>query len=264
MLKLASWNVNSLKVRLEHVLQWMESTNIDILALQETKLTDEFFPVEAFQSQGYEVVFAGQKTYNGVAIISRYPMIETVTDMESFVDPQRRILAVTIPNIAALGGEPIRLLNLYVPNGASLISDKYRYKLDWLDKMTQFIREQLTRYSNVAVVGDFNIAPEDKDVHDPMACIDEVLVSPAEREAFAKLLQLGLSDSFRNFTQEANTFSWWDYRAAGFRRNRGFRIDHILLSTALNTRCLTSSIDPTPRGWERPSDHAPVWVNLSG
>lgn len=262
MLKLASWNVNSLKVRLEHVLQWLESSNVDILALQETKLVDEFFPKEAFEDKGYHVAYAGQKTYNGVAIVSRHPLREILTDIEGFSDPQRRILAATIPDITALNAEPLRLINLYVPNGAGLTSEKYTYKLEWLSKVKQFINEQLSLYSSVAVVGDFNIAPEDRDVHDPMACVGEVLVSPPEREAFVEMLKLGLVDSFRNFSQEPNVFSWWDYRAAGFRRNRGYRIDHILLSTALNDHCSASNIDKIPRGWERPSDHAPVWVEL--
>ncbi len=254
-LKLASWNVNSLKVRLEQVLQWIESSHVDVLALQETKMTDEQFPAAIFQERGLYVVYSGQKTYNGVAVISRYPVEDVVTDVLGLDDPQRRILAVTV--------EGIRLINLYVPNGAVVGSDKYDYKLMWLKKVNDFIEQQLNHYPKVAVVGDFNIAPEDRDVHSPEEWKDCVLVSPAERRAFVQLIELGLNDSFRNFTKDTEHYSWWDYRAAAFRRNRGLRIDHILLSDALNGQCLESRIDVEPRRDERPSDHAPVWVTLS-
>jgi exodeoxyribonuclease III len=254
MLKLASWNVNSLKIRLDQVLDWLESTKTDILALQETKLIDENFPLSVFAERGYHVVYAGQKTYNGVAIISRFPITDVVTDLVDYHDPQRRIMTATIGDL--------RLINLYVPNGAAVGSDKYEYKLSWLEKITHFIQQQLTAYPKLAVVGDFNIAPEDKDVHDPAEWNGSVLVSPPERQAFFDLLALGLTDSFRLFQQEEMLFSWWDYRAAGFRRNRGLRIDHILLSSPLAENCLTSQIDKTPRKSERPSDHAPVWVEI--
>ncbi len=254
MFKLASWNVNSLKVRLEQVLEWIESSQVDVLALQETKLLDENFPAAAFTDRGYHVIFSGQKTYNGVAIVSRYPLTEVITDIPGLEDPQRRILAATVAGI--------RLIDLYVPNGAELISDKYQYKLSWLEKITAFIQQQLLIYPKLAVVGDFNIAPEDRDVHDPAEWVGCVLVSPAERKAFVDILCLGLHDSFRNFEQEENIFSWWDYRAAGFRRNRGLRIDHVLLSDQLNILCRQSGIDKEPRKVERPSDHAPVWVEL--
>jgi len=254
-IKLASWNVNSLKVRLEQVLDWLESSKVDILALQEIKMTDDQFPIEAFTTKGFHVVFSGQKTYNGVAIISRQPIQDVVTDVPNLDDPQRRILAVTI--------DDIRLINLYVPNGAEVGSDKYNYKLSWLPHVTSFIQQQLTQYPRIAVVGDFNIAPEDRDVHDPKEWEGSVLVSSLERQAFTTLLALGLHDSFRNFKQDEQLFSWWDYRAAGFRRNRGLRIDHILLSDALNKNCLVSAIDKEPRKAERPSDHAPVWVELA-
>lgn len=255
MLKLASWNVNSLKVRLDQVLQWLDATQVDILALQETKLIDEHFPFQVFQEHGFHVVFSGQKTYNGVAIISKHPIEDVVTDIPELIDPQRRILAATIAGI--------RIINLYVPNGAALGTDKYAYKLMWLEKVTAFIKQQLSCYPKLSVVGDFNIAPEDRDVHAPEQWNGCVLVSPQERHAFASIIALGLKDSFRNFEQNDQLFSWWDYRAAAFRRNRGLRIDHVLLSEALNVNCIESRIDVEPRRAERPSDHAPVWVTLN-
>ncbi len=254
MFKLASWNVNSLKVRLDQVLQWLDSSQVDVLAMQETKLTDENFPSSVFTDLGYQVVYSGQKTYNGVAVVSKHPMMDVLTDIPGLDDPQRRILGVTINGL--------RLINLYVPNGSEPSSDKYQYKLDWLQKVTQFLQQQLSQFSKVAVVGDFNIAPEDRDVHDPKEWEGCVLVSPAERNAFASILQLGLHDSFRNFEQEPKSYSWWDYREAAFRRNRGLRIDHVLLSQELNQLCKQSVIDKEPRKTERPSDHAPVWVEL--
>lgn len=253
-IKLASWNVNSLKIRLEHVLNWLESEQVDVLALQETKTIDDNFPIDVFVAKGYHVVFSGQKTYNGVAVISRYPLSDIVTDIPELADPQRRILALSVAGI--------RLINLYVPNGSAVDSDKYQYKLVWLDKVNQFIRSQLHIFSKIAVVGDFNIAPEDRDVHDPKEWEGSVLVSQPERDAFAQLLESGFHDSFRNFMQQEQSYSWWDYRAAGFRRNRGLRIDHILLSTELNRFCTHSVIDVNPRKLDRPSDHAPIWVNL--
>jgi len=253
-LKLASWNVNSLKVRLDQVLDLLQASDLDILALQETKLTDPNFPLQAFHDRGFHCVFSGQKTYNGTAIISRKPVHDVLTDIPGLIDPQRRILAATIGSL--------RLINLYVPNGSSVDSEKYHYKLDWLQKVTAFIQQQLAQYPQVAIVGDFNIAPEDRDVHDPAEWEGCVLVSPPERAALANLLALGLHDSFRKFTQPEHQYSWWDYRAAGFRRNRGLRIDLILLNHALNMRCLASEIDIKPRRHDHPSDHAPVWVTL--
>lgn len=255
MLKLASWNVNSLKVRLEQVLNWLDSSKVDILALQETKLTDENFPLSAFTERHYQVIYAGQKTYNGVAIVSRQPMTEIVTDLPNFVDPQRRILATTVAGL--------RLINLYIPNGSTVLSDKYAYKLNWLKNMHDFIAQQLQNHPKLVVVGDFNIAPEDRDVHDPQAWVGNVLVSPPERQAFTDLLDLGLKDSIRLFAQEEQLYSWWDYRAAAFRRNLGLRIDHILLSPILAENCQQAFIDKEPRKHERPSDHTPVIVELA-
>lgn len=255
MFKLASWNVNSLKVRLDQVLEWLDATNVDVLALQETKLTDDKFPVQAFKDKGFNVMYSGQKTYNGVAIISRNPIKDVVLDLPDFVDPQRRIMAVTV--------DDIRVINLYIPNGSEVGSDKYHYKLMWLAHVTAFIKQQLKQYPRLAVVGDFNIAPEDRDVHDPQAWKGCVLVSPLERKAFSDFIELGLHDSFRHFSQEEQVFSWWDYRGAAFRRNIGLRIDHILLSQELIGQCSKSVIDPEPRRSERPSDHAPIWVQVS-
>lgn len=254
MFKIASWNVNSLGVRLGQVMDWLAASQIDVLAIQETKVPDEKFPAHAFIEKGYHVVFSGQKTYNGVAIISKQPITGVLMEVPGLDDPQKRILVAQVKGI--------QIINLYVPNGAELTSDKYRYKLDWLKKVSQFIKQQLSLYSKVVVLGDFNIAPEDRDVHDPVAWQGCVLVSPEERQAFFELLSYGLLDSFRQFEQSENAFSWWDYRAAGFRRNRGLRIDHVLLSKELAGLCLQAQIDKVPRQAARPSDHAPVWVEL--
>lgn len=253
-LKLASWNVNSLKIRHDQVLDWLATSETDILALQETKTTDPLFPITSFLDRGYHAVYSGQSSYNGVAIISKFPIQEVMTDIPDFVDSQRRILVSTIKDI--------RLINLYVPNGSAVDSDKYLYKCEWLEQVTAFIKTQLQLYPKLAVVGDFNIAPEDRDVHDPKLWEGNVLVSPRERQAFADLLALGLHDSYRQFSQEEKTFSWWDYRMLAFRRNHGLRIDHILLSDELRALCSHAGIDKIPRKAERPSDHAPVWVNL--
>jgi exodeoxyribonuclease-3 len=255
MLKLASWNINSLTVRLDQVLDWLESANIDVLALQETKIINERFPASAFIERGYHLAYSGQKTYNGVALISRFPISDTLMDLPSLDDPQRRILVATIAGI--------RVVNLYVPNGAAVDTDKYHYKLDWLTKVHAFIASELKNHPKLTVLGDFNIAPEDRDVHDPIAWQGCVLVSPAERAAFQQLLALGLEDSFRRFTTEEKHYSWWDYRAGSFRRNRGLRIDHILLSQELANLCHFATIDKVPRQAQRPSDHTPVWVELA-
>lgn len=253
-MKLATWNVNSIKVRLAAVLDWIQHSKVDVLALQETKTVDEQFPVQAFEELGFFVVYSGEKTYNGVAVVSRTPISEVLTDIPNFMDSQRRILAVSIGDI--------RLINLYVPNGFEPGSDKYQYKLSWLEHVTAFIKQQQERYPKIAVVGDFNIAPADLDVCSPEDWAGSVLVSEPERAAFSRLLRLGLIDSFRAAFPDVQQFSWWDYRAAAFRRNRGLRIDHILLSEALNRYCSEVGIDAAPRRAERPSDHTPVWTLL--
>ena len=255
MFKIATWNVNSLRVRLPHVIQWLQDKQPDVLALQETKLVDKDFPQAEFANIGYQAVYAGQKSYNGVAVLSRVEMHEPCLALPGLDDLQRRILSVTV--------NQIRILNLYVPNGAIVGSDKYHYKLEWLKHLANYIAEQLQQYPQLVVLGDFNIAPEDCDVHDPIAWQGQVLVSDLERQALQTLIKLGLSDSFRLFEQTVASYSWWDYRAAGFRRNLGLRIDHILLSQALVPLCQACEIDRMPRTWERPSDHAPVMVSLS-
>lgn len=249
-MKIASWNVNSLRVRLPQVLDWLAQEQPDLLAVQETKAVDADFPAAALAEAGYQAVFSGQKTYNGVAIISKQGVADVITDLPNLQDPQRRILAATY------GGT--RIIDLYVPNGSEVGSEKYAYKLDWLDKIQAFVRDELTRHPRLIVLGDFNIAPEDRDVHDPEAWRGKILCSEPERQAFQGLQALGLSDAFRLFEQEEASFSWWDYRAAGFRRNMGLRIDHILVSAALRAECRSCRIDKAPRKLERPSDHAPV------
>ena len=249
-MKFASWNVNSLNVRLPQVLEWLKSEPVDILGVQETKLTDEKFPVAEIEAAGYHVLFSGQKTYNGVALLSREPAVDPVTDLPGLDDPQRRVLGATVGDV--------RFLNLYVPNGQEVGSEKYAYKLEWLERLQAYVEAQLKEHDKLVVVGDFNIAPDDRDVHNPKAWQGRILCSQPERDAFRRLLDAGLSDSFRLFEQQEKLFSWWDYRMNGFKRNMGLRIDHILVSEALKGDCGASWIDKTPRGWERPSDHAPA------
>lgn len=251
-MKIASWNVNSLRVRLGQLLDWLELARPDLVGLQETKLMDENFPRAEIEAAGYGVLFNGQKTYNGVALLSRLPdePADIVTELPGMDDPQRRVLGASYGKL--------RLLNLYVPNGSEVGSEKFSYKLEWLDKLAAYLRQQIKEYPNLAVVGDFNIAPEDRDVYDPEAWEGRVLCSAPERAAFRRLTKLGLADSLRLLNQEPGTFTWWDYRNAAFRRNMGLRIDHILVSPALAERCRAGTVDREPRRWERPSDHAPV------
>lgn len=255
-MKIATWNVNSLKVRLAHVIDWLESERPDVLALQETKVRDEAFPREEIAELGYNVEFSGQPAYNGVALIAREAITDVRTDIDGFDDPERRVLAATI------GG--VSVYNLYVPNGQSVGSDKYRYKLRWLDALESHVATALERHRHVILLGDFNIAPEERDVHDPAAWEGKVLFSKPEREALGRLLDLGLVDVFRLFDQEEKSFSWWDYRAGAFRRNRGLRIDLILASEPMKGLCTACRIDVGPRRRERPSDHAPVVAEFAG
>ena len=254
-MKIATWNVNSLKVRLPHVLDWLATEQPDVLCLQETKLTNENFPADDIQGAGYGVVFSGQKTYNGVATISRSAASDVVTDVPGLDDPQRRILGTTI--------DGVRVLNLYVVNGQEVGSEKYVHKLHWLEKVTDYIATQLKEHERFVVLGDFNIAPADEDVHDPEAWHERILCSTPERDALGRIIGLGMQDMFRLFAQEEKSFSWWDYRAAAFRRNMGLRIDLILASQALAGQCSACHIDKAPRRLERPSDHTPVVAEFS-
>ena len=253
-MKLAAWNVNSLKVRLPQLLDFLATRAPDVVCLQETKLEDANFPRAEIEAAGYQAAFAGQKTYNGVAILSKAPLTDVQAGIPGFDDEQKRVLAATI------GG--VRVVCVYVPNGQSTDSDKYRYKLEWLAALTAWLDGELKQHPRLALLGDYNIAPEDRDVHDPALWKDQVLCSAPEREAFRKLLELGLKDSFRLFEQAEKSFSWWDYRMLGFRRNHGLRIDHILLSEALAASCSESRIDRDMRKLERPSDHAPVIATI--
>jgi exodeoxyribonuclease-3 len=253
-MKLATWNVNSLKVRLPHVLQWLADNPVDVLCLQETKTTDDKFPVAELEAAGYQLAFSGQKTYNGVAILSRSPLGEIVKNNPLFPDEQQRLISATI--------DGVRVICAYIPNGQAVGSEKYEYKLQWLNALQQWLEQELRTYPQLALLGDYNIAPADCDVHDPLAWQGSVLVSDAERAAFKDLCSLHLVDAFRLFEQMEKMYSWWDYRQMAFRRNRGLRIDHILLSPPLASRCTACTIDKTPRKWEQPSDHTPVIAML--
>lgn len=254
-MKLATWNVNSLNVRLPHVLDWLEANRPDVLCLQETKQEDFKFPYEALAAAGYQALHSGQKTYNGAAILSLHPITQTLDGIPGFSDEQKRLVAGTI--------QDLRVVCAYFPNGQSVDSDKYHYKLRWIEALTDWLEQELLAHPNLVLLGDYNIAPEDRDVHDPKAWEGQVLVSPRERAAFQKLVSLGLHDTFRLFEQAPASYSWWDYRMAGFRRNLGMRIDHILVSSPLVHSCKSCCIDVAPRKLERPSDHTPVILELA-
>lgn len=254
-MKIATWNVNSLNVRLPHVLDWIEANKPDALCLQETKQEDIKFPYDALKEAGYNAIHTGQKTYNGVAILSPHEMTDVHTAIPNFADEQKRLIAATINGV--------RIICVYIPNGQAVDSDKYQYKLNWLEAFTPWLQTEIAKYPKLALLGDYNIAPEDIDCHDPAAWIGQVLVSPRERDAFKKLIQLGLEDGFRLFDKNEGQFSWWDYRMAGFRRNLGMRIDHILITPALKEISTASYIDKTPRKLERPSDHTPVVLEMA-
>ena len=249
-MKLASWNVNSIRQRLTHVVDWLNTHEPDVFALQEIKVEAASFPLAQIESTGYHCVLDGQKAYNGVALLSRGEAADVATGIPDFSDDQRRVIAATYGDT--------RVINVYVPNGQSVGSDKYRYKLDWLDALAAYVAAELKRHEHLAIVGDFNIAPDDRDVHDPELWRDMVLCSVPERDRLKVLLDLGLVDTFRLFDQPEGSWSWWDYRAMNFRRKRGLRIDLILASMALAARCIASTIDIEPRKLDKPSDHAPV------
>lgn len=249
-MKIATWNVNSMNVRQGHVIEWLDANSPDVLVLQEIKQLTEKFPTDALAELGYRSIANGQKTYNGVAVVSRSEATDPAFEFPGFDDPQRRVLAATV--------DGVRVVNLYIPNGSEVGSEKYEYKLRWLATLRDFLEDELARHEDLVVLGDFNIAPADEDVYDAEKWGDAILCSPQEREALGRLIDLGLTDVFRKFEQPEKTFSWWDYRAAGFRRNAGLRIDLILTSDAMTRRCTASYVDKEPRAWERPSDHTPV------
>lgn len=257
-LKIATWNVNSLSVRLPQVLAWLEQNPVDALGLQELKLTDDKFPVEALQDAGYSAVFHGQKTYNGVAILSRHPVRDVVRNIPDFDDTQARTIAATLDTPQGA----IRLINGYFVNGQAPGSEKFAYKMQWLQALHRWVQNEMAQYPQLVVVGDFNVAPEDRDSYDPVGLKDTIHHTVEERAHFQALLDLGLTDAFRMFEQHEKSFSWWDYRMLGFQKNRGLRIDHILVSQALRERTKACSIDRGPRKNPQPSDHAPVVVEI--
>jgi exodeoxyribonuclease-3 len=255
-MKIVSWNVNSLKVRLPHLEEWVKLAQPDVLALQETKLEDTAFPHAAIEALGYwHRAVSGQKTYNGVALLSRQPIADVQVGIPGFDDPQRRVIAGTV--------DGVRVVDLYVVNGQEVGSEKYAYKLDWLARLHAWLAEEIARHPRLVVLGDFNIAPADIDVHDPAAWHEQVLCSTPEREALRAVEALGLVDSFRALHPDAQQFSWWDYRQGAFRRNIGLRIDLVLVSQAMRGALAGAGIDRVPRTWERPSDHAPAWIELA-
>jgi exodeoxyribonuclease-3 len=249
-LRIATWNVNSLRVRLPQLAEWLSASAPDVVALQETKLTDADFPAAEITALGYHCGYAGQRTYNGVAVLSREPVTVLATELPGFPDEQRRVLAVETAGLT--------VLDLYVPNGQALGSDKFAYKMRWLTALADWLESDFGRRANLVVLGDFNIAPEDRDVHDPAAWAGSVHVSPEERAALQRLHDAGFTDLFRRFEQPEGSYSWWDYRQGAFRRNHGLRIDLILAHEALAARCSACRLDREPRRAERPSDHTPV------
>jgi exodeoxyribonuclease-3 len=261
-MKIATWNVNSIRTRQQIVLDWLQANPVEVLCLQETKVIDDKFPRSPFAELGYQIYTSGQKSYNGVAIFSRSQMTDVIcgftpllgSDAVGEFDEQKRAIAGTI--------DDVRIVNLYVPNGASVGSDKYSYKLTWLQLLREYANQTLDKYSNLCICGDFNIVPEDRDIYDAEACKNSIGLSPAERQALQQIKELGLADAFRKFTSEGGHYSWWDYRASGYKRNRGWRIDHHYLSKPLYDRAKSCIIDKDPRTWTRPSDHTPVILEL--
>jgi exodeoxyribonuclease III len=254
-MKLATWNVNSLAVRLPQVLDWVAAHQPDALCLQETKLTDDKFPHAEFAAAGYSSEWFGQKTYNGVALLTRTPVLDVVRNIPGFDDAQARVIAGTVNGVRVIGA--------YMPNGQAPDSDKFQYKMRWLEALRAWVAEQAASYPLLALLGDYNIAPEDRDVHDPVLWAGQILCTPEERAHFRALIGIGLHDAFRLFEQPPKSWSWWDYRNLAFRKNQGLRIDHILVSEALRPSVTACVIDKLPRKNERPSDHAPVMATLS-
>lgn len=254
-MKIATWNVNSLGVRFPHVLDWIEKHQPDVLCLQETKLADEKFPADALKDAGYQSVFSGQRTYNGVAILSRSSATEPLKGIPGLEDPQQRVLSATVSGV--------RVVCVYVPNGENMESPKFEYKMSWLVALREWLQNELVRYPELVVLGDYNIAPEERDVHDPELWASKIHFTPPERDALKTLFGIGLTDAFRLFEQPERSYTWWDYRMLAFRRKMGLRIDHILLSPALVPLCASCAIDIEPRRLDRPSDHAPVVAELN-
>lgn len=254
-MKIASWNVNSLNVRMPHLEQWLREAQPDVVALQETKLPDDRFPDTALAALGYRSVFAGQKSYNGVAILARNHAIEDVqVGIPGFEDEQKRVIAATVNGV--------RIVDFYIVNGQAVDSEKFEYKLRWLKAAHDMLAAEAARHPRLVVLGDFNIAPTDLDVHDPRRWHEKIMCSSPEREALGDITALGLHDSFRLHCSEPGHHSWWDYRLLAFDRGWGLRIDLVLVSEALRAACTGAGIDLAPRTWERPSDHTPVWVEL--
>ncbi len=260
-MKITTWNVNSLTARLQHVLDWLAVNPVDVLALQELKLTDDKFPHQALREAGYEAAVFGQKTYNGVALLTRAPLTadDVVRNIPGFADDSARVIAATVP---APGG-PLRVVNGYFVNGQAPGSDKFDYKMSWLRALRDWLREELAAHPRLLLLGDFNIAPEDRDSHDPVGLAETIHHTSEERHHFQALLGLGLADAFRLFEQPDKSFSWWDYRMLGYQKNRGLRIDHILVSEPLRAQATACGIDRVPRKWPKPSDHAPVTLELA-
>ncbi len=254
-MRLATWNVNSLAVRLPQLLAWLAEHPVDAIVLQETKLTDDKFPHAEIQAAGYRAQWFGQRTYNGVALLSRADSVDVVRNIPGFADEQARVIAATT------GG--LRVIGAYFPNGQAPASDKFSYKMRWLDALRAWVAQELAAHPQLVLMGDFNIAPEDRDVYDPVAWAGQIHCTPEEREHFRRLVALGLHDAFRLFEQPPKSWSWWDYRNLAFRRNQGLRIDHILVGEALRAHVSGCTIDKAPRKAERPSDHAPVWAEIA-
>jgi exodeoxyribonuclease-3 len=256
--KIATWNVNSLTARLQHVLDWLAANPVDVLCLQELKMTDDKFPVDALQSAGYHTAFFGQKTYNGVAILSRSPARDVVKNIVGFEDEQSRVIAATVDGPSGA----LRLVNGYFVNGQEPGSEKFAYKMKWLGGLQNYVRSEMAAHPQLVLLGDFNVAPEDRDSYDPEGLRETIHHTSEEREHFRQLLALGLTDSFRMFEQPPKSYSWWDYRMLGYQKNRGLRIDHVLVSDALKPHVKSCVIDRVPRKWEKPSDHAPVVLEI--